>query len=225
MIAILDERTPRAAIEELHRQGIETVLLPPAKNLPAPVASHPDMLIFPAAKEILCTKGYFEVAREALTEISHRANRPLRLIDEEYKEQYPADVPLNALVHGGYLFFHPTATAKAISEATDAIPLPVRQGYVKCSTLPVGVNALISADPSILSAARRAGLSVLEIPHGEIRLDGYGYGFIGGCASYAPYGGTDTVYFCGALSKHPMGREIEEFRVLGLLQSVKSPRA
>ena len=211
MIAIVDGRMPHTAIEELRRLGHEVIPLPPAKGLPAPVASHPDMLFFPAEREILCTKGYFATAKEQLLKISHRADRPIRCIDEEYGEEYPADVPLNALSLGGYLFHHPSATARVLREGTSCVPVPVRQGYVKCATLPVGNHAMISADPSILAAARGVGIDTLAICPDHIRLEGYPYGFIGGCASASPYAETDTVYFCGDVQKHPMGKEIADF--------------
>ncbi len=222
MTAILDTRTPCAAVEELRRLGHEVVLLPPAPALPAPVASHPDMLLFFAPDAILCTKSYLAIAHDELSYVARVANRPLRTSEADYGDAYPRDVLLNALPLGAYLFCHPRATASELISHPAYTVVPVRQGYAKCSAIPIGNTALISADPSILSAARERGIDVLEISVGNVRLDGYDYGFIGGCASFAPYQGTDTVYFCGDVQKHPEGARIESFcRLHGIrLQSL-----
>ena len=72
-------------------------------------------------------------------------------------------------------------------------------------------NALITADSSIATAAGRFGIEVLQIAQGAIRLVGYDYGFIGGCASFSPYKTTDTIFFCGDVSLHPNAESIRDF--------------
>ena len=211
MIAILDARTPTAAREELRRRGYDPVALPPSPYLPAPVASHPDMLLFFAPDAIFCTKSYFSSAKEELSRISHAADRPLKIIQRETGTEYPEDVLLNALPMGRHLFCHPRATAEEVRTHPAYTLVPVRQGYAKCASLPVGSNALISADPSILGAARSLGIDTLQISSGSILLEGYRYGFIGGCASFAPYGDCDTVYLCGDPETHPDGAKMVEF--------------
>lgn len=211
MIAILDERSPTPAIRSLERLGYEPILLPPSRSLPAPIASHPDALLFFAPDAILCEKSYLSLAKELLFRISQAAGKPLRSVDASLGADYPSDVLFNACPLGKHLFCHPSATAKEIRTHSAYSAIPVRQGYVKCSTLPVGKNALISADPSILAAARAHGIDALQISAGSIVLDGYDYGFIGGCASLTPYADTDTVYLCGDPDTHPDGAEIQEF--------------
>ena len=211
MTAILDERTPQSVIKALHRLGHETLLLPPAKHLPAPVASHPDMLLFFSPDAILCTKGYLASAKETLSRVSRAAGLPLRTVEADYGEQYPSDVPLDALLMGDVLFCNPSTVAKEILGYFSDRVISVRQGYTKCATLPVGRDALITADPSILSAAAQHEISALNVSAGGIRINGYDYGFIGGCTSFAPYKKTDSIYFCGDLQSHPDGKRIEEF--------------
>ena len=211
MTAILDVRTPSEIIRALLRLGHDPLLLPPADGLPTPIASHPDMLLFFAEDAIFCTESYFAKNRDLLLKIARLAHRPIRAVTAEYGMEYPEDVLFNALPLGKHLFCHPQATAREIRLNGAYTVLPVRQGYAKCATLPVGENALISADPSILSVARAKGFDTLAISHGSIVLDGYDYGFIGGCASFAPYGGTDTVYLCGSADTHPEGEKMVTF--------------
>lgn len=211
MTAILDIRAPQAAVLALRNMGHTCILLPPSEVLPAPIASHPDMLLFFAPDAIFCTRSYFETAPDILSEISKIVKRPLRITERDYGKEYPADILLNALPLGKHLFCHPSATAKELRTHPSYTAISVRQGYSKCAALPVGTDAVISADASILSAAKACGYDTLEIPSGNISLPGYDCGFIGGCASFAPYRGTDTVYLCGDLHKHPHGERMSRF--------------
>ena len=210
MLAITNHTFPKEAEETLARLGHRTLRLPPHPNLPLPVASHPDMLLFFARDAILCTKSYYEIATQELEEISVTFGAPIRYIEKEYEGKYPHDVLLNALPLGKHLFCNTkTVTRELLS--LESTPCHVNQGYTKCSALPVGDNALITSDASIATAAKECGIDVLQICAGHISLSGYDYGFIGGCASFAPRGGMNTVFFCGDSSQHPDAKTIECF--------------
>ena len=70
---------------------------------------------------------------------------------------------------------------------------------------------MITADASIAKKATEMGVDVLLIQAGHISLLGYDYGFIGGCASFAPRQNIDTVFFCGDVSQHPDYNRISVF--------------
>ena len=210
MLAITNHTFPEEAKETLERLGHRTLRLPPHPNLPLPVASHPDMLLFFAPDAIFCTKSYYEIAPQELEEISATSGVPIRYTEKEYGNEYPRDVLLNALPLGKHLFCNTKTVAKELL-SLGLIACHVNQGYTKCSALPVGNNALITSDASLAAAAKECGIEVLQIREGHILLSGYDYGFIGGCASYAPFGGLDTVFFCGDLSRHPDAKIIERF--------------
>lgn len=211
MLAVLDCRAPDEAEAALIEYGYRILRLPPHPRLPAPVASHPDMLLFFAPHAILCTQSYARIAQQELKQISNHLNLPLCTIKEDYGARYPNDVLLNAASVGDYLLCFPQAIASELTKYYKNHILPVRQGYTKCSTLPIGKHALITEDPSIFKTAACIGLDVLRISSGHIQLNGYDYGFIGGCASFSPYEKTDTVYFCGDLSSHPDDASITAF--------------
>ena len=210
MLALTNHTLPPQAEAELKRQGHRVLRLPPHPTLPAPVASHPDMLLFFAEDRIFCTKSYHQIASRELEEISRTCGLPIHLIDSEYGKEYPHDVPLNAFPLGKHLFCNIKTVAPELLDL-GLFPHHVNQGYTKCSTLPLGDDALISADPSIVTAAREKGIEVLQIEAGHVALEGYDYGFIGGCASCAPMGGLHTIYFCGDLAQHPAYKSIKTF--------------
>ena len=85
--------------------------------------------------------------------------------------------------------------------------LNTRQGYSRCCACPVGENALISADRSILSAARSSGIDTLEISVGGVALREFDYGFIGGACGVLD----DRIYFAGDIMSHPDGERIVTF--------------
>ncbi len=211
MLAVLDCRAPKEVQDQLCAMGDTPVLLPPHPALPLPVASHPDMLLFFGRDRIYTAKSYYAVAREELDRVSAALQKELVLTEEELRAGYPDEILFNAARVGEHLFCLAEHTAKEILEQERLQIVPVRQGYAKCSVLPVGDRALITADPSIASAAERLGLDVLRLTCQGACLAGYETGFFGGASSFSPYQSTNEICFCGDLSLHPEGNLIERF--------------
>ena len=65
----------------------------------------------------------------------------------------------------------------------------------------------ITADRGIHRAAREAGINSLLIGAGNVSLDPYEYGFIGGATGTFK----NKVFFCGDLEEHPDKQKIVEF--------------
>ena len=168
------------------------------------------MLLFFAHDAIFCTKSYYTIATQELEEISSVYGAPIHLIEKEYADKYPYDVLLNALPLGQHLLCNTKTVAKELLEIGLSV-CHVNQGYTKCSSLPLGKDALITSDASIAQNAEKVGIKVLPIQSGHISLLGYDYGFIGGCASFAPRQNIDTVFFCGDVSQHPDYNRISVF--------------
>ena len=212
MLALLDTRAPRELLVGLERIGHSICLMPLYSALPSPVAAHPDMLLFFGKDSIITTKEYYAFAKKQLERIAATCQKRIHLTAQAVTDLYPKDVLLNAAPVGSHLFCLPSSTAREIlSQYTEDLILPVRQGYTKCSILPVTRQALITQDSSIASIARKSGFEVLEITPGQIRLPGYDTGFIGGAASAMPYRDCKEILFCGELDSHPDGALIREF--------------
>ena len=211
MLAVIDPRMPIGAVKALRRRGYEICPLPPHPALPSPIASHPDLLLFFAPDRILCTKSYARLAERELTHISRACQKPICVTEQDLGAVYPQDILLDALPIGNRLFCHAAHTARELTDGLGYRRISVRQGYAKCATIPITENALITADPSIASAANEEGLDVLKIESGHITLKGYDTGLIGGVASYAPYCASHEILFCGALDTHPSAALICEF--------------
>jgi hypothetical protein len=201
-----------AVEDSLLANGHEVLRLPSCKTLPVPVAAHADLLLYFVPDAILCTKDYFEIAENELKTISQAVQKPLRFIDGMLGDVYPKDVPLNAVSVGDVLFCNPKTVANRIRiSLTDEKTVFVKQGYTKCSILPVGENALITEDDAIAALALENGFDVLRIEKGSVSLPGYDTGFLGGAASFAPYEKIKEIFFCGDLCRHPDFEKIQAF--------------
>jgi len=191
--------------------GYTPILLPPHPALPTPIASHPDMLLFFAPDGIYTSKIYAEVAKNALEIITQITGRPVLVCDAELDGGYETEVFYNVAPIGSRLFCHSTLTAKEITSRTDCKICATRQGYAKCSVIPIDDYSMITADPSIAKAAEREGVEVLLLESQGCYLDGYSTGFIGGACSYSPYHTSEEIFFCGNLNSHPQAAKIIDF--------------
>lgn len=211
MIAVIDSRTPQKAQDALTDLGYDICALPCYQALDAPVSGHPDMLLFFAPDAICCTKGYADCAKKELQCLSLHTGRRIVLVDREVQRTYPNDILLNAATVGKFLFCLPPHTADELLGMEEYQICPVKQGYAKCSTLPIGNGALITEDPSIARAASAACLDVLKVTPYAVSLAGYSTGFLGGACSYAPYRDYGQILFCGDLDQHPDAKAIRTF--------------
>lgn len=181
------------------------IKLPPYSALSAPVASHPDMLLWRVGRKIVTYEDYAKITKDELSVLS-TLGFEIVLESAKPSESYPHDVRLNCAVVGA----HAIANLKYTSEhvkTSDLSLLHANQGYTKCATVVVSDNAIITSDPSVFHAAKGAGIDALKISEGHVRLDGYGTGFIGGATGVTG----DAVLFTGALSSHPDATKIKEF--------------
>lgn len=182
----------------LEQYGVRCVTAAPWPALPAPVASHPDMLCHHlGGRKILVNQGNQELSRFLLAE----GMAPV-FSQAALGGTYPADIPLNAARIGRFLLGHAACDSllrQACAEKNVCF-IPVKQGYAKCSTVVVTENACITADPSVKAAAVAAGLDVLAVRPGFVALKGYSYGFLGGaCGKLSK----DCLAFFGDGTSHP----------------------
>lgn len=202
-LTIVSSTMPSEAITTL-RRITDVVLLPPDPCLPAPVSSHPDMLLFTLEDTLVTYRSYYTIAKAQLEHILACTGMRLLLTDHPHGNVYPTDVGLNALVCGQTLFGKLDALApEVLSLAVEKglTPISVRQGYAGCSGLYTG-ELLLTADPSLTKAAQARSIPLLPVPDNNIILPGYDHGFIGGC------GGVwhDTIYLCGTPTPDQLAR-------------------
>lgn len=128
----------------------------------------------------------------------------------ELGRKYPKDAIYNAACTGTFFIHDPAITDQSLLQLAYAMGMvfvPVKQGYAKCGTVIVDEQSVITADEGIASACEKAGLAVLRVSRGHVKLEGYKYGFLGGASGRIG----DEVIFHGDLSAHPDFENIKEF--------------
>ena len=208
--AVCDKRISNACAESLNDFGFEIIKLPPFSRLPAPVASHPDMLMCILGDKIVTHKEYFEQNRDIFNVIASISKKEIITSDDKVMSTYPFDISLDALVLGGSVFSLTAHTSSALLKESQKLGLKsvaVKHGYAKCSVCPVSDNAAITSDASLAGAMESCGIALLRICSGGVALEPYDYGFIGGASGYD----SERVYFCGSLDSHPQCDLIVEF--------------
>jgi len=123
--------------------------------------------------------------------------------------EYPNDAGLNVCRVGGFLIFDPHTADACVTELwRELTPVECRQGYSRCSVCVVDGCSIITADPGIAAAARRAGIAFHEVRPGLAGLEGFGQGFIGGAAFRL---GGGILAFTGRISDAEERAGIENF--------------
>ena len=200
---------PDDAKRGIRENGFEIIKLPPSPALQPQVASHPDMLVY-FGEKLITSRNYYTIAKTEIDEILRISCKSVEFASEVIKSDYPFDVRFNAFTVGNCLFCSEKGVSVAVTNDAKHRGLEivyVKQGYAKCSTVVVGENAIITADGGIASAARSRGIDTLVVSAGDVRLDGYDTGFLGGASG--TFG--DKVFFCGNLGGHPDCVKITEF--------------
>lgn len=193
------------SIKKLNSLDIETIEIPANPLLPKPVNSHADLQLLHFAPNIMFAQNEHLFLGEMAEKIK------VRRIMSNAGNKYPEDVKLNCAVIGDKIICNKKTIAPEILDAAEKLGLTiinVNQGYSKCSICVVNENAIITDDESIFAAAGNFLNDALFVSKGSIRLDGYNYGFIGGCCGKID---KDIIAFNGAIESHKDYKKIIDF--------------
>lgn len=202
MRVYVSSEIPKIIEEKLEKYG-EVLLLPPFLRIDTPVSCHADMLMFYSSirGKTVVPEEYYKENRSLFCDLD------IDTANESFCPKYPNDIWLDACKMGEYLFCNEKHTSEKVKRGYKVID--VKQGYAGCSVLKVGDNALISADGGICKKGKQLGMDILKISAGNILLDGYSFGFIGGASFVC---GKDVLFF-GDVTRHPDYNSIKEFLI------------
>ena len=207
IFALVDERISNKCRDALTERGFQVIRLPKIEALPAPIASHTDILTCKIGDTLFFSKPYFDSFFDTNSPLN---TKNIRLIDDVQGATYPLDAIFNGLVINDKLFCKTESFSKEIINYAVSIGMEiisVKQGYPACTTLKISENCAITADKGMARALRLAGISVLDIENGGVALPPYEYGFIGGAAGVFH----NEIYFLGDVQTHPDSDRIIEF--------------
>ena len=196
---IVAENFPEDSVEKLKAYG-EVVRTRANKKLLRGLDTHTDILVHPLPSgELVVDRDNLEYYKKILPD------KNIIPSHSSLSKKYPKDVPLNAFSFKNY-FIHNLKFADQVildyykNSAYDMIN--IKQGYGKCSSL-VTNDFIITSDGGIYESLRDL-IPIYKIKHGEIRLQNFNYGFIGGASGVLG----KKIFFTGDFSHHSSYEEI-----------------
>lgn len=202
-IALLGDNA--AIAESLLKHSINTITLPSAPGFSSSIKDHADIQLCQIEDHF-----FIHPLFDSLT--AGKINKYSKIVKcaKPISEAYPYDASYNACYTGKYLIHNLNYTAQEILDFCKFKNIPtihINQGYSRCSILPVNAEAVITADKKSADIIKKSGLDVLLIQNGFIKLEGFKYGFIGGCCGIHK----NNIYFTGNINKHPDNETILSF--------------
>ncbi len=201
---IVAKDTPQNAKENLINMGFCIIESAPLNNVSKALRYHPDMQIVKGDNCYICAPEcykYYKPYFEAL-------NIKLVTGGTTPGEKYPFDVCYNVAVVGNYAVHNFKYTDKEFLKHSSLEHINVKQGYSKCSLCVAGDNAVITSDEAVAKTLENFGIDVLKVSAGNVSLEPYEYGFIGGASGLI---GKNKLAFCGDISLHPDYQKIKCF--------------
>jgi hypothetical protein len=192
-------------VEALRRRGIQVLAMPANPYVSAPVATHSDLFLCHLGGEKIITAPQLD---ETIKTKLQNLGFDVIPGSTNLEPGYPKETAYNAAILKHRLLHKTSLTDPILLKYYQNNTLFTKQGYTKCSLVFVTDSAVITADYDIAKRLQPLGFNVLLISPGHVRLDGYPYGFLGGCCGkLAP----DELAFTGHLRYHPDEAIICEF--------------
>ncbi|MFR6449088.1 MAG: DUF6873 family GME fold protein [Peptoniphilus grossensis] len=196
---IVAENFPEKSLKILKEYG-KIVRTKSNKNLMKGLDTHPDILLHPLPSgELVVDRDNLEYYKKIFPDKNILPSHSC------LSKKYPKDVPLNAFTFKNYFIHNLKFTDKVLLDYyknSGYKMIDIKQGYGKCSSL-VTEDFIITSDGGIYESLRDF-IPIYKIKHGEIRLQNFNYGFIGGASGV--YG--KKIFFTGDFSHHYSYEEI-----------------
>ena len=196
---IVAENFPEEAAEKLKAYG-KVVRTRANKNLLRGLDTHTDILVHPLPKgELVVDRDNLEYYKKIFPD------KKILPSHSKLSKKYPKDVPLNAFTFKNYFIHNLKFTDQVLLDyyKNSGYEMKnIKQGYGKCSSL-VTEDFIITSDDGIYESLRDF-IPIYKIKHGEIKLQNFNYGFIGGASGV--YG--KKIFFTGDFSQHSSYEEI-----------------
>lgn len=183
-------------LDEMKKLGHTVIPSETVNSFSKPEQKHADMQILPLNDKIFILKECTMLAKRL-------DNKNVTFCKKRVGRKYPENILLNFLYLNNTIYGNISIIDNNLldyCEINSIRTVNVNQGYARCSTLVLNSRAAITSDLSIAKALKKGGVEVLLISPGNIVLEGYNYGFIGGASGKID---NNTVVFFGNIKNHP----------------------
>lgn len=205
MICFVDYRTTENEINSLKKLNYDVIKIPKDNNLYEAINGHTDIQLNILNKHTLIVNKNINLSFKQLLETK---NINFIESDSVLSSKYPSNISLNAYITDNYLVHNLKFTDKKILDyCKNKKNINVNQGYTKCSILPLREKAIITNDAGIYNILKSEDFDILLLPFGDIELNGFNYGFIGGVGGMIS---SDSMAFFGSLDNYTFGNEVKK---------------
>jgi hypothetical protein len=203
MLILCDSKMPGTAKEKLATFG-EVVEFATEGITYESISGHPDIFFCPTPAGLIVApnlpKKYFKILDQHSTSYTI-GNLPIGT-------KYPESARYNALFADGKLIHNPEISDPVIQKLNPEVEIfRVRQGYTRCSLIPLTNNTFITSDRGIEKTLKQNQFEVLFIDPSSIKLESFKHGFIGGACGIHD----NSLFICGSLKYFKEKEFIEEF--------------
>lgn len=208
MYSFVDYRITDLELQNLKLQGLTPIKVPKSKLLYDAIDGHVDIQLNILDKDSKTIIVHKDIEKAFLEELKkHSIN--FIFSSNSLTKKYPKDIILNALITDKFLMHNIKYTDKNLLENCSTKKLlNVSQGYTNCSVLNIYNKAFITSDKVIYNKLKNENYDVLLLPPGDILLEGFDYGFIGGTGGMI---GDNKIAFFGNLNHYKYGNEVIAF--------------
>lgn len=212
---LVDYRTPESESLELQALGFHVVLSEELDFLYDAVKGHPDLQFVSACGKLICHRGLSVAKATELASLGVSYTRS----EKALKPPYPGHIILNAAISDDLLVHSLKDTDPAVLDACTGLKqVDVRQGYTRCSLSYVGQDSYVTNDDGIARTLRKLEKNVLHLPYGDVELEGFSHGFLGGCLSRVEIGSDQLLLITGDLDCYKYGKALADFlRDIGII--------
>lgn len=196
---LVAENFPEESAEKL-KEYAEVVRTKANKNVLRGLDSHPDILVHPLPSgDLVVDRDNYDYYKEIF------GDKKVIPSHSSLSGKYPSDILLNAFAFKNIFIHNLKHTDQVIldyykNEGFDLVN--IKQGYAKCSCL-VTNDFIITSDGGIYESLRDL-IPIYKIDHGQIKLQNFNYGFIGGATGVLG----KKIFFTGDFSHHSSHEEI-----------------
>lgn len=196
---------PEEIFSALNLLGIKTLKTLKNPNLNNGLCAHADLQICVLKNDAVTAPFAYEYYNSALSEFNVSSGTA------QVQGSYPNDIAYNITAVKKHIVHNLKYTDGAVLEMYKKVGFGiqnVRQGYTKCTSCIIAESAVITEDLGLARCFIKLGADVLTVEPGDVFLDGFSYGFLGGASGMLD---KNTVGFCGCIESHRNYREIKAF--------------
>ena len=186
----------------LQKCDVEPLFVSPCSDVINQVSNHTDLLFSYLGNGCYMVEKSQCLLDSALISLGFKSeNRKVSLLPN-----YPNDVLLNTCILKDKIIGGTAVKEFWSNDKREYVS--VKQGYTKCSVCVVDEHSLITDDLSIFDACQAFDIDALLVSKGNVKLNGFDYGFIGGCSGKIS---RDTIAFYGDIRTHSDYSQIKSF--------------